>query len=244
MVSIHADFHTTYSSVTTDYNSYTPAVATSPDAYPNGTYYWKVEARTSGGTVIATSAARSFTKQEPLPLLAPVDGATGLTADPTFRWTQIVGANHYRLVISTNPGFITTYDSIVTDYNSYTPAVATSPDAYPNGTYYWKVEARTSGGTVIATSAARSFTKQEPLPLLAPVDGATGLTVDPTFQWSQIVGANHYRLVVSTNPGFSTTYSSISLTTTATRPPSLRPRTPTPTAPTTGRWKRGPAAEP
>jgi hypothetical protein len=208
VVSIHPDFSTTYDGVTTHYNSYTPAVATSPDAYPNGTYYWRVEARTSGGTVIATSAARSFTKQEPLPLIAPADGATGLSVDPTFQWSQIVGADQYRLIVSIHPNFSTTYSGVTTDYNSYTPDVATSPDAYPNGTYYWKVEARTKGGTVIATSAARSFTKQELLPLVAPADGAA-LASNPTFQWSQIVGANHYRLVVSTHPTFSTIYDGV-----------------------------------
>jgi large repetitive protein len=209
VVSSDAGFGTTYDSVTTDYSSYTPNSVDSPDAYPNGTYYWKVEARNSGGTVIATSLARSFTKTELLPLLTPTDGATGLTVDPTFAWSQIVGAHHYQLIVSQNSGFSTTYDSVFTDYNSYTPNAVNSPDSYPNGTYYWKVEGRTSAGTVIATSEARSLTKSEPQPLVAPADGATGLVVDPTFQWTQIVGADHYQLLVSTSPAFSTTYDSV-----------------------------------
>jgi hypothetical protein len=208
VVSEDPDFSPTYSTVVTDYSSYTPAVATSPDAYPNGVYYWEIEARNSSGTVIATSLARSFTKQEALPLISPPDGASGLTADPTFEWGRIVGADHYRLVVSEDPDFNPTYNTVVTDYTSYTPTIANSPDAYPNGTYYWKVEGRTSSGTVIAASEARSLTKQEPLPLIAP-DEAAGLTVDPTFQWSEIVGADHYRLVVSEQPDFSPTYNTV-----------------------------------
>ena len=152
IVSRYADFHSTYDSVSTDYNSYTP-----DGPYPNGTYYWKVEARTSGGTVIATSEARSFTKQEPLPLVAPADGAT-LTVDPTFQWSQIVGAPLYRLIVSRYADFHSTYDSVYTDYNSYTPYSPAGRATYATGTYYWKVEARTSGGTVIATSDGWTFT--------------------------------------------------------------------------------------
>ena len=118
-----------------------------------------------------------------------------------------MGAHYYRLVVSTDPSFNTTY-GVNTSYNSYTPYSGES-GTFLNGTYYWKVEARTSYGSVIATSAARSLTKQEPLPLIAPADGATALTVDPTFHWSQIVGAHYYRLVVSTTPGFSTTYDGV-----------------------------------
>jgi hypothetical protein len=189
-----------YDTVTTDYTSYTPYFALK--AYPNGTYYWKVEARRSGGTIISTSEARSFTKQEPLPLVAPANGATGLIVDPSFQWSQIAGAHDYRLVVDTDAGFSgSPYDSVTTDYNGYTPYVGLK--AYPNGTYYWKVEARRAGGTVISTSEARSFTRQEPLPLVAPADGATGLLVDPSFEWSSIVGAHDYRLIVSTNAAFS-----------------------------------------
>jgi hypothetical protein len=184
------------------------------DALALNTYYWRVSGVDADGHVgentsrrfnlIAPPAATDAVPQ----LLTPADAAT-ITTDPTFSWTRVITAGfHYRLVVSTNPSFSTTYDSVITDYNSYTPNTVESPDAYPNGTYYWKVEARTSGGTVIATSAARSFTKQEPLPLIAPANGAA-LSSTPTFEWSQIVGAHHYHLVVSTNPGFSTTYDSV-----------------------------------
>jgi hypothetical protein len=209
IVSEYADFHATYDSVYTDYSSYTPSSAGSHDAYPNGTYYWKVQARNGSGTVIGTSAARSFTKQEPLLLTGPANGATGLLVDPTFQWNQIVGAKRYRLIVSEYADFHATYDSVYTDYNSYTPYSAGSHDAYPNGIYYWKVEAISSDNLVITTSEARSFAKQEPLLLTGPANGATRLLVDPTFQWNQIVGAQRYRLIVSIYADFHATYDSV-----------------------------------
>ena len=107
--------------------------------------------------MIATSVGRSFTKQESLPLVTPADGAE-LTVDPTFQWSRIVGAHHYHLVVSTNASFSSTYDSLSTDYNTYTPYSPTGKASYANGTYYWKIEARTSAGTVIATSNNQTFT--------------------------------------------------------------------------------------
>jgi hypothetical protein len=209
IVSKEADLSPIYDSVITNYDSYTPYTAGSFDAFPNDTYYWEVQARNSGGSVIATSAVRTFTKAELLPLVAPENGATGLVADPTFEWNQIVGAKTYRLIVSKEPDLSPIYDTIITDYTSYTPYTAGSLDGYPNDTYYWQVEARNSGGTIIATSEARSLTKQEPLPLIAPVDGALGLLVDPTFEWNQIVGAKTYRLIVSKDPSLSPIYDTI-----------------------------------
>ena len=220
VVSTNPSFSGTYDSVNTDYSSYTPhrgPAVGDHSAYANGTYYWKLEAWDSHNHLIASSEARSFTKRELLPLDAPADGAPGLAVDPTFEWSQIVGAHHYRLIVSTVPSFSSTYDSVNTDYNSFTPhrgPAIGDHSAYANGTYYWKVEAYNVGAwdvrdELIATSEARSFTKQELLPLVAPADGAPGLTVDPTFEWSQIVGAHHYRLIVSTVPSFSETYDSV-----------------------------------
>ncbi len=210
IVSKEADFSPSYDVVYTDYVSFTPytyGTSGQQNAYPNGTYYWKVEARNHSGTVIATSLARSFTKQMTLPLIAPADGAT-LTTDPTFQWTRVVGAHDYHLIVSKEADFSPSYDVVYTDYVSFTPytyGTSGQQNAYPNGTYYWKVEARNHSGTVIATSLARSFTKQMTLPLIAPADGAT-LTTDPTFQWTRVVGAHDYRLLVSKEADFSPSY--------------------------------------
>jgi hypothetical protein len=201
-----------YDWVNADYGSFTPYVGTPTagvqDVYPNGTYYWQVEARNGSGLVIATSLARSFTKHMSLPLVGPADGAT-LTTDPTFQWTRVVGAAYYRLKVSKDPSLSPLYDWVNADYVSFTPYVGTPTagvqDVYSNGAYYWEVEAHDHGGIVIATSSARHFTKQMTLALIAPVDG-TRLAMDPTFQWTRVVGAAYYRLKVSKNPSLSPLY--------------------------------------
>jgi hypothetical protein len=205
VVSKYADFHATYDNAYCDYNEYTPSEEGSQDAYVNGAYYWKVEARNAGNVVIATSEGRSFTKNQPLPLVAPADGVTGLTVDPTFQWDPIVGADRYRLIVSKYADFHSTYDNAYCDYNEFTPYNGGSQDVYTNGAYYWKVEALNHNNAVITTSEARGFTKEEPLPLVAPADGVTGLTVDPTFQWDPVVGADRYRLIVSKYADFHAT---------------------------------------
>ena len=58
----------------------------------------------------------------------------------------------------TSPSFSTTYDSLSSDYTTYTPYSPAGRATYAIGTYYWKVEARTSVGTAITTSDARTFT--------------------------------------------------------------------------------------
>jgi hypothetical protein len=210
IVSTLPDFSTSYDYGYTDYASFTPyTYGTSGyrNTYVNGTYYWKIEARNASHTVIATSLARSFTKQMNLLLTAPVDGAT-LTTDPTFQWARVVGARDYHLIVSTQPSFSPSYDYGYTDYVSFTPyTYGTSGyrNTYINGPYYWKIEARDHNGYVITTSLARSFTKQMNLLLTAPADGAT-LTTDPTFQWARVVGARDYHLIVSTQPSFSPPY--------------------------------------
>jgi len=206
-VSTSPTFASIYDSVYADYATYIPYTPSYEDTYVNGTYYWKVEARNSSGTVIATSEARSFTKQTTVSLAGPVDGAA-LTGDPAFQWRRVVGARSYRLRVSTSPVFGSIYDSVYTDYTDYTPYTPGSKDAYTNGTYYWQVEARGSDGTVIATSEARSFTKHTLLPLTGPINGAT-LFTDPSFGWERVVGAKDYRLRVSTSPTFGSVYDSV-----------------------------------
>lgn len=207
IVSTSPTFNTTYDLVDTHYTAYTPYTPGFKDAYANGTYYWKVEARDHTAAVIAVSEARRFTKQMPVIQEIPLNTAT-LWSDPSFGWRQVVGAKTYRVTVSTDPAYGSTYDSVVTDYAGFTPYTPGFKNAYANGVYYWKLEARDSTAGVIAASVSSIFTKALPLPLYGPADGAV-LTTTPTFAWQQHLGARTYRLNVSTNPAFSTTYDQV-----------------------------------
>jgi hypothetical protein len=195
-----------YSTITTDATAFTTNLS-EVDTYRAGTYHWRVRARNAVGTTLAESELRTFTKAISETLLAPGSGAY-LTLDPTFRWDPLIGVDHYTLWVSKSPDFSTSYDTVTTDYNQYTPQVS-SVDSYPNGTFYWwKVAGRDNVGTQIAVSAPQPFTKQQPLHLLLPADGAS-MESAPTFHWSQFPGADHYTLYVSTSPTFSTSYDTV-----------------------------------
>ncbi len=207
-VSTSPSFANTYDTIVTDYTAYTPYAAGARDVYLNGVYYWKVAAQDSASNVIATSEARHFAKQQPLPLNGPHDGAT-LLGDPTFDWARLLGIHHYRLAVSTSPSFATVYDTVSTDYTCYTPYTAGARDVYLNGVYYWRVTAQDSASNVIATSEAYRLTKTLAVPVFSPADGAV-LDTTPDFVWGQVTGADRYRLVVSTNPTFASTYDAVS----------------------------------
>lgn len=209
LVSAEPDFNSTYDRVDTlDHTAYTSYTPGFKDAYQNGTYYWKIEARDSTGTVIAGSQARHFSKAVTITLDYPVDGAS-LSTDPIFRWRPVVGAEYYRLLVCTDPGMSNVYDRLDSlDYPAYTPYVPGFKDAYANGAYYWHVEARDHVGTVIVTSAVRQFTKQVSVPLVIPPDDAM-LGGTPMFQWAPLVGAQSYRFTVSTQPNFNSTYDKV-----------------------------------
>jgi len=174
------------------YTSHTPR-----RPYEEGTYHWRVEAR-ADGDVLATSEARTFTKATTVPLAEPEDDVD-LSSDPTFSWSDVVGANGYKLEVDTDPGFDNLYDYGYVDYTSHTPW-----RPYEEGTYYWRVKAL-NAGRVIATSDARSFIKDTALHLRVPGEEAT-MSGNPTFQWDAVVGANRYKLEVDTDPGFDNLY--------------------------------------
>ena len=158
-VSASATFATTYDAVTTDYPAYTPYTQGIIYSYANGTYYWRVKAHTNSGSDMTLSQPRSFTKQVRVILSSPVNNAVLLT-DPTFTWEKVIGAKTYYLKVSDSPTFATTYDAVTTDYTSYTPFTPGTKNAYGNGDYYWRVEARSNTGTsIIATSQVFSLPK-------------------------------------------------------------------------------------
>jgi hypothetical protein len=109
------------------------------------TYYWRVNAKNTAGT--SAYSTRSFKTlvaalQPPL-LAAPADGDTVITTSPSLSWNPSTGAATYRLQVDTDSTFATTV------YDNSTIAGLFQPMAgLVNGkTYYWRVNAKNSGGT-------------------------------------------------------------------------------------------------
>ena len=147
-------------------------------------------------------------------LTAPANGAAGVALAPEFSWTNVAGNAGYRILIATSPTGLPTnpatttcnactiVDETNTNSNSYTP-----PSALAAGIYFWQVQARepsSSGGTA-AWSNIFSFTTSGPAlaapALVAPANGATGVSVPPTFSWSTVAGNAGYLLFIAKTPG-------------------------------------------
>jgi hypothetical protein len=132
-------------------------------------------------------------------LLSPANGATGVPAAQALAWNAAANATSYDVYLgtSTSPPLVATVSG-----TTYQPAAALTAGA----TYYWRVVARNSTGS--ATSATYSFTIGDAAPsgptadssltLLSPADGATGVSRNPTLQWTPVQGAISYDIHVGT----------------------------------------------
>ncbi len=188
----------------TSYDVYFGAVSPPPLAtnmagtsYAPGTlnagtvYYWQVAARNGGGAT--KSAIWSFTTQVAAPVLvSPANGATGISTAPTLSWNASGGATSYDVYFGTAspPPLVTNIAG-----TSYAPGTLSGGTVY-----YWQVAARNSGGAT--TSAIWVFETQvsgPPAPaLIAPINGATGVTLAPTLIWSAAAGATSYDVYFGT----------------------------------------------
>jgi hypothetical protein len=161
---------------------------------------------------LVTAWGSSVAGNLPAPTLtAPANGAAGVALSPAFSWTAVTGNAGYRIMIATSPADLPTnpatstcsactiVDTTSTNSNSYTP-----PSALAVGTYYWQVQAlepSSSSGTA-AWSNAFSFTPNGPTlaapTLTAPANGATGVSLTPTFSWTTVTGNAGYLIFIAT----------------------------------------------
>ncbi|MGA9364840.1 MAG: LamG-like jellyroll fold domain-containing protein [Bacteroidota bacterium] len=177
-------------------------------ALQNGTtYYWHVNAKNAAGTSDWPSPW-SFTTISSAPppptLLAPSNGATGISTSPTLSWNSSTGATSYRLQVSTDTSFSPT----VFDQSGITTTSYSVSGLANSTTYYWHVNASNEGGPS-AWSSTWSFTTLGPAPpaptLLAPPNGMSDLETNQMLYWNASSGATSYQLQVSANSDFSTT---------------------------------------
>jgi hypothetical protein len=164
-----------------------------PDNATNGAYYWWVQP--CGGTVAAPtgcaaadpSNARAFRKlASAVQVSTPANGATvdDVVAfswqDPWATQPDATGVGYYRIQISGDPAFNTTIDEATVDQTTYESVGET----YPDGQYYWHVQAVDASGLQLSWSATRSFTKVSARPsglVSTRLDASSAL---PVLSWA------------------------------------------------------------
>jgi hypothetical protein len=175
----------------------------------NGTYYWRVFPMDTVDHLGSASDIRSFILAygygSMIPtLLEPVNWSYP-TFTPTFKWTAIEGAEHYRLEYTSDETCdFNVGTAIETRQTSYTPT-----DTFPNDKRYcWHVRVE-SGQAVGEWSETWYLQKQWYLQpqLLTPTNlYQTGLY--PLYSWTPVPGASRYKIEISESPSFSPMYES------------------------------------
>jgi len=124
----------------------------------------------------------------------PANGATGITSPLVFQWSSITGAQAYYLYVGTTQGakdLVNSGEKQVTTY--YVPGLPSNRTLYArmwtkqNGIWYYNDSTFTTAQSCSA--------------LTYPLNGATGIRSQITFQWTATAGAQAYYLYVGTTPG-------------------------------------------
>ena len=158
---------------------------------PSTTYYWRVSAKNSGGES-AYSSSWSFRTLSPPSKptnLNPIDGLTGVSTSPILSWGSVAGATSYSIVVSERSNY-----SNPTVNESALPNPSTAITGLKSETkYYWKVSAINEAGSSEPAEATFTTTSTRPTPpgLVAPDNGATGLTLPVTLYWSSRSGQTY-----------------------------------------------------
>ena len=169
-----------------------------------GTRLWSID---STGKVLLTF---SDTLASAVELVSPDDGAGGLgmladheVRDVRLDWEVQEGASGYEWECN--------YENDFSDIpaglsGSVSASTVRLPALEPGITYYWRV--RASAPVLGPWSEKRSFTTGLDTEVIAlgpeiPDPGATGVPVEPFFQWTAVAGADAYELLVSANVDFS-----------------------------------------
>ena len=132
----------------------------------------------------------------------------GNLVDNTIRnisldWETLEGATGYEWRCDSD----TDLDSVPDGFHDITQASSTVlPLLDSSTTYYWRV--RVNSPVLSPWSEKWSFTTSldpvaNKLGLESPAAGASDVSVEPLFQWTGIIGADAYELVVSMNPEFT-----------------------------------------
>ena len=169
----------------------------------NTKFYWRVRAANAAGSS-AYSTRWNFTTivgAAGVPaLVLPANNTSGLATSVTMIWTKAQNAATYRLQVATDSLFasgIVTDDSTITDTTKLVSGLVNS------ARYFWRVNAKSAGGTS-AFSSTWSFSTSLMTPtLLSPGNRASDQPTSVTLRWLKVPSATLYRLQLGTDSTFA-----------------------------------------
>jgi hypothetical protein len=174
-------------------------------------YRWNMRAGNAAGWG-PFSTAWTFTTRGPVvtppttpPIhISPPDGATNVSLTPTFSWNPVSGATRYGLYIRDTVTGVLVFDSEARGI-SLTGTSYTLPSGIlvEGRLYRWNMRAGNAAGWG-PFSTAWTFTTRGPVvtppttpPIhISPPDGATNVSLTPTFSWNPVSGATRYGLYI------------------------------------------------
>jgi len=161
-------------------------------------YYWRVRARSTGGTSTSPWCAtqRFITVIDPpaTPVLAlPLQGAKNVPVTPVLAWQNAARAARYRVQLAADSlfEFVVFEDTTVVDTSRHIDSL----DHF--AVYYWRVQAVNTGGTSLWSVKRMFLTSMATPQLISPDPNAVDQKTATTIQWAPVKGAGKYRLVVS-----------------------------------------------
>jgi hypothetical protein len=153
-------------------------------------YYWRIDSKNSSGTYIGnlwtfTTVAQTVS----ITYISPPNAGADIPVSPTptLSWNPVSGAASYDVYFGTySPGIFIT--------NTAASAISTTPLSY-NTVYYWRVNPRNSGGSVMVTGPVWNFRTISTLTQAdspSPVSGATNVSITSQLSWASGAGATGY----------------------------------------------------
>lgn len=137
-------------------------------------------------------------------LSTPSNGATNVIRLPSFEWTSSQFSQNYELTVDDNSDFSS---PVLVENTTLTNFIMSGTPLVANTTYFWKVQASNPLGMTDSTPMMFSFTTISVPPssfsLSQPADGATGVSLTPTFQWTTANLSETYTIQVDNDSDFS-----------------------------------------
>ena len=166
--------------------------------YPDGEYWWRVQAVDDAGQGQTWSAPQKFTKVSPsVDLTSPV-GAASVAGTTPFRWAAAPFAASYQMeVYQNNDLAFSPANRVVSATTKTTAYVPQTPLPASATNYVWRVRRLDASGNPGPWSAVGSFySTGAAASLVAPENDVWAPATRSLFEWTEVPGATSYQLAI------------------------------------------------